>query len=296
MEESGVKLRSVMPPSSSTPMDDGYFLPTIKPHSLEKIRRHNYYAALFSKAMSQKWPQRLYVGLYSGAGKAAIESTNEVVETSALAVLRQEVPFTKCIFVDADARCLDALRARVAALGTQHDVTFILGDVGDSLAEIKAAIPPFSKSKGLLSLCFIDPFGADFKFQVIRELSNYWMDFLITLPLGMDLRRNLTRYLEDPDDRRVAEFIDQENWRDEWRKLGLSKRHFVRFLLERFDEAMTRLGYRGRRLQGAANVRISGMGVFLYALTLYSRHELGETFWRTTLNHADNQLQMDLDS
>ena len=47
-------------------------------------------------------------------------------------------------------------------------------------------------------------------------------------------------------------------------------------------------------LRGAANVKVTGMGVFLYALVLYSRHPLGEEFWQTTLDSADKQLQMKL--
>ena len=174
-------------------VEDGHFLPKIKTHSLEKIRRHNLYAALFAKAMSRKWPQRLYIGLYSGAGKAVVEDTGEIVETSALAVLKQETPFTKYIFVDADERCLDALRARVDALEQKHDVSFVQGDVNNSLDSIIRDIPLFSRENGLISLCFIDPFRADLRFDVIRRLSQFRMDFLIMLPLGYDLRRNLMR-------------------------------------------------------------------------------------------------------
>jgi hypothetical protein len=85
--------------------DDGLYLPEIRPHSLEKIRRHDYYAALFSKAMAKKWPRRAYMGLYAGAGRARVKGTGEIVETSALNVLRQEVPFIDYIFLDKDPRC-----------------------------------------------------------------------------------------------------------------------------------------------------------------------------------------------
>ena len=85
--------------------EDGLHRPEIKAHSLEKIRRHNFYAALFSKAMRKRWANRAYIGLYSGAGRALVKPGGELVETSALAVFRQEVPFTKYIFVDSDSRC-----------------------------------------------------------------------------------------------------------------------------------------------------------------------------------------------
>lgn len=43
---------------------DGLFQHTIKPHSLQKIVRHDFYAGVFSTAMKNKWAQRAYVGLY----------------------------------------------------------------------------------------------------------------------------------------------------------------------------------------------------------------------------------------
>lgn len=48
--------------------DDGFYLPEIGAHSLDKIKRHDYYASIFSKAMAQKWTHRVYLGLYAGAG------------------------------------------------------------------------------------------------------------------------------------------------------------------------------------------------------------------------------------
>ena len=64
--------------------DDGFYTPSIKEHSLRKIRLHNYYVRLFSTAMKKKWPQRAYLGLYSGAGRALVEETGEIVATTAV--------------------------------------------------------------------------------------------------------------------------------------------------------------------------------------------------------------------
>lgn len=181
---------------------NGYYTPEIKRHSLEKIRRHNFYAAIFSKAMRKKWPQRAYIGLYSGPGRAIVDG--EMVETSAMAVIRQEVPFTKYIFVDSDQRCIDALMARIAAVGEGRDVTPICRNVNEAVDDILRALPPFSEKTGLLSLCFVDPFRADLDFEVIRRLARFRMDFLIMLPLGFDIRRNLAQYLRAEEVDRIA--------------------------------------------------------------------------------------------
>lgn len=275
--------------------DDGLYTPWIKQHSLEKIRIHNYYLALFTTAMKDRWPQRAYLGLYSGAGRAHVEATGEIIETTALSALRQRFPFTKYIFVDSDPRCVEALRGRIAALPQEHDVTVIQADVADAVPRIIEAIPTYGPGKGLLSFCFVDPFSAALDFDVIRALGQrYRMDFLILLMLGRDVRTNFQIYFDDPEDTRIASLIDDPNWRDEWRRRGLRRRDLIRFILEKFDAAMRRLGYEAARPSEAHPIRVTGKGVFLYSLLLYSKSKLGKHFWEATRKGTDPQTKLDL--
>jgi three-Cys-motif partner protein len=257
---------------------DGLYEPEIAVHSLGKIRRHNYYAALFSKAMSKKWKNRVYIGLYAGAGRALLRSTHQLVETSAIAVFKQEVPFTKYIFVDEDPRCIVALASRIVRLDETFDVTLIQRNVNDAVDQIVEAIPRYDPQarEGLLGLCFVDPFRIDLDFAVIRHLSRFRLDLLVMLPFGFDLRRNLGRYLEHADNDRLAALLDLPDWRVRWRERNQSHRHFVRFAIDMFDEAMERLAFRRREMRDTVSVNVTGMGVYLYSLALYTRHELGQ--------------------
>ncbi|NIM49322.1 MAG: three-Cys-motif partner protein TcmP [Gemmatimonadales bacterium] len=276
--------------------DDGFHLPLIKAHSLEKIRRHNYYAQMFSTGMKSRWPQRAYLGLYCGAGRARIEGSGEVVETTAMSVCRLRDPFTKYIFVDNDSDCTHALSKRIDALPTKHDVAIIPGDVNQILPEIRSELPAFSRTRGLISFCFVDPFAADLKFETLRALGQYQMDFLILLMLGWDARVNFRRYLENEDETRIADLIDCPDWRQQWRDRRKSgHRSVVHFLLGKFDEAMTRIGYRSAQPAHAHPVMIPSKRVLLYMLVLYSKHELGQRFWEETLTHTDPQLGLVLD-
>ncbi|HEY0304591.1 MAG TPA: hypothetical protein VGC44_06450, partial [Longimicrobiales bacterium] len=146
-----------------------------------------------------------------------------------------------------------------------------------------------AKREGLLGLCFVDPFRMDLDFSVIRALSQYRMDFLVMLPLGFDLRRNLRRYLDENRDDQVGAMIDDRNWRKEWTSRDQSERYFIRFFVDKFDTAMERLGFRRRKIEDTHSVTVTGMGVYLYSLALYTRHELGEQFWKTTLKETDPQ-------
>lgn len=276
--------------------DDPHYLPEIGRHSLEKIRRHNYYAGIFAKAMVRRWTHLVYIGLYAGAGRARIRGTAQIVETSAMAVLKQEVPFTRYILVDSDSRCIEALAARIEGLDRDLDVILIEAPVNEAVPQILDALPRFDPAAGetMLGLCFVDPFRVDLDFAVIRRLARFRMDFLVMLPLGFDLRRNLRRYLQDKEDERVGRMIEAPGWREEWRARGEPDRYFVRFALEKFDEAMERLGFRRREMKDTVSVKVTGMGVYLYSLALYTRHPLGEQFWKTTLKGTRSQTELEL--
>jgi len=272
--------------------DDGLYLPNIKEHSLEKIVRHDYYAELFSTGMKSKWPQRAYLGLYSGAGRARIENTGEIVETTAMSALRLTTPFSKYIFVDENERCTDALTARIRGLPPRFDVSILTGNVNTMVPQIKAALPRYSRGNRLLSFCFVDPFAANLKFATIRKLAEFRMDFLLLLMVGRDARANFRLYFENDESTRIAELIDSPRWRDEYR-LAADK-NVVRFLLGKFDEAMRRIGYRGASHTDYHHVNVTGKGVMQYILVLYSKHELGQKYWSAALTGSTPQIGLDL--
>lgn len=272
--------------------DDGLHTPEIARHSLKKIEIHDYYVALFSAAMKDAWPQRAYLGLYSGAGRARVRGTGQIVETTPMGAIRSVPPFTKYIFVDQDPNCIQALDARIRAVAPDADVSLIQADVRLAVPEIRRAMPTYGPGSGLLSFCFIDPFSAALDFEVIRSLARgYRMDFLVLLMLGVDVRQNLRRYLDDPDDTRIAALIDRPGWREEWRALERPRAHFLRFILERFDDAMVRLGYRSASPDEAHAIRVAGKGVFLYSLVFYSRSPLGQKFWKAARRGTTEQLR-----
>ncbi|HSW29773.1 MAG TPA: three-Cys-motif partner protein TcmP [Longimicrobiales bacterium] len=275
--------------------DDDLYTPPIKGHSVEKIRIHNAYASIFSTAMKDKWPQRAYIGLYSGPGRARIDRSGEIVESTAVSALRLRDPFTKYIFVDHDPRCVDALRARAATVQRGLDVTVIQEDVGRATARLIDAMPDYGPGRGLLSFCFIDPFSAELDFDVIGTLgSRYRMDFLILLMLGRDIRTNFQRYLEDASDTRIARLVDDPKWRDEWLARPRRPRELLPFLHGKFDQAMTRLGYPPSPPGESHSIRVMGKNVFLYSLVFYSKDPLGQRLWKISRKAIAPQYGLEL--
>jgi three-Cys-motif partner protein len=284
-------------PNSDLPFrdleDDRLHLPTVKEHSLEKIVRHNYYAEMFATGMKNMWPQLAYVGLYAGAGRARLDPSGEIIETSAMCALRLPHRFTKYIFVDADPRCTLALSQRIERLPYEPNVSVLTGDANEMLPDIRAALPTFGPGNGLLSLCFVDPFACNIRFSTIRELARFRMDFLLLLMLGRDVRANFRLYFDDLSSTRIADLIDCPDWRNEFQLS--SDRNIVRFLLRKFDRAMRSLGYRAANPADYHRVVVPGKNVMQYMLVLYSKHEMGQQYWKATLGGTSRQTAFDLD-
>ena len=275
--------------------DDGLYTPSIKQHSVRKIRLHNHYVALFSRATKNNWAQRAYLGLYAGAGRAQVEESGDIIETSAISALQVRDPFTKYIFVDSKSECISALEARINAITNDRDVEFIKRDVSEAVPEIIRVMPSYSRARGLLSFCFADPFSAKLDFEVFRRLGGmYKMDFLVLLMLGRDIRTNFQRYFQDHTNTRVGDLIADENWRKEWEERGLQPRHLIWFVLDKFGNAMTKLGYQSMTLDEAEPIRITHGNVLQYYLVLYSKHRLGQKLWRATREGVDPQLGLGL--
>lgn len=242
--------------------------------------------------MSKRWPQTAYIGLYSGAGRARVTKPREIVETTAMGVFRLRHPFTKYIFVDKDPDCIKSLKTRISTVEGNHDVTYLVGDTAVLATQVREALPSYSSTNGLLSFCFVDPFSANLKFDTLRELSRHRMDFLILLMIGRDIRTNLQTYLTDDGSTRIADLIDCPGWREEY--AASKDRNIVRFVLNKFDEAMVRVGYLSGEEHLRHQIAAAGTSVLQYVLVFYSRNGLGQKFWHDIRGVATSQTILDL--
>lgn len=106
---------SASPEDSATGLSlepDGLPVATIGRWSLDKLKRHRYYAGFFTKAMHRKWTQLCYIGLCTGPGRARLKKApRRLIETSAIDVLRLERRFTRGVRKVRDRHLLLALLA-----------------------------------------------------------------------------------------------------------------------------------------------------------------------------------------
>ena len=88
--------------------------------------------------------------------------------------------------------------------------------------------------------------------------------------------------------------IDDPHWRVEWKSRKLQPPDLVPFVYEKFDAAMTRLGYEAANRQLSHQVRIAGKKVLLYGLVLYGRDPLANRLWNAAKIGVDPNYSLGL--
>lgn len=283
---------------------DGLYTPEIKPHSVEKHRIIRLYAAMFSQATKRRWDCRVFLDLFAGAGLAEVtgQKKRAVAETSPLIALNCDPAFDRFIFCDADPRCMDALQERVRRRFPQavDRVKILRGDCNKLVQEILRAMPRYSVSHTVLTLCIVDPFGmSNLKFDTIRQLNARRMDFLVLIPDSMDAARgpNPANYLNSKC-HIIDDFLGDSDWRARWNEwAGHHRREheydtFDQFIIDRFSGAMKALEYNAVDASEMVQVRQVGNRSPLYKLALFSKSDLGKHLYAEAKKSADPQLRL----
>jgi three-Cys-motif partner protein len=267
--------------------DDGLIAPEVGPWAESKYRLISLYDELFATGMKNKWDQRVYIDLYAGAGYSLIRDTVIRLKGSPILALSVAAPFDKYIFCEEQPELLSALTERTRRIAPSVNVAYIGGQCDLRIEQIYAAVPKGSPSQSVLSLCLVDPFNFGLKFETIRRLSSFPIDFLVLLAVGMDANRAYEHYVEGKNPK-LDEALGNVQWRDRWKARPRPRDEFLNFLAEEFALSMASLGYLKIGPSDMKLVR-SDKNVPLYYLALFSRHRTAYKFWDEVLKYSTDQ-------
>lgn len=141
--------------------------------------------------------------------------------------------------------------------------------------------------KGSLSLCFVDPYDFGLKFETLRKISAFRVDFLVLLAVGMDANRAYDHYV-DGGNPKLDEALGNAAWRERWKSRPRGRDEFLNFIAEEFASSMRSLGYlkigpkEMKLVRGENNVP-------LYYLALFSKHRLAYKLWDDVLRYGTDQ-------
>ena len=268
--------------------NDGLICPDVGRWAETKLRLIALYDELFSTGMKNKWEQRVYIDLYAGAGYGHIQGTKNFLKGSPVIALTVSCPFDKYIFCEESKERLDALKARAQRIAPRADVTYIHGKCDTEIGKICAAIPKASSGSKVLSLCLVDPFDFGIKFETLRTLAKFRIDFVVLLAVGMDATRNYDHYVEG-DSPKIDVALGNKEWRERWRAREVRRRDFRKFLASEFSMSMESLRYLRQPTHRMKLVRSDEKNLPLYYIALFSRHQTAYKFWEDVLKYSTDQ-------
>lgn len=274
--------------------DDGLVAPEIGPWGEQKYRLLQGYARVFATSMKRKWDARVYVDLFAGSGRSTVRDTNRILLASPLLALEIPDRFDRYIFCEKDSQRITALEKRVRRDYSNADTRFILGDANEEIRKIAGEIREYGKTKKrFLTFCFADPWKLEnLRFSTIEQLAELYVDFLILIPTGMDATRNVEHVYIRSDNKTLDEFVGTPEWRNAWRNAESRKETFDGFLTNFYATRMERLGYRGHAAEQTQLIRSTEKNLPLYRLAFFSRHELGQQFWKEVKKYVNPQLDL----
>jgi three-Cys-motif partner protein len=272
--------------------DDGLISPEIGAWGEDKYRLVQNYAKMFATSMKGKWDCRVYIDLFSGAGRSKIRDTNKIISASPLLALDIPNKFDRYIFCEQDEKKVIALQERVKREFSEVDTRFIKGDVNQLADKILSEIPQHGQRFKVLSFCFVDPYKiGNIRFQTIKKLSDRFIDFLILIPTGMDAQRNVSSYV-NPTNTTVDNFLGNADWRKDWPTAEKNGEGFGYFIAKYFAKEIAALGYKYGGIDETVLVRSTEKNLPLYHLAFFSRNKLGGKFWTEARKYSNDQLKL----
>ncbi|MBL7129240.1 MAG: three-Cys-motif partner protein TcmP [Ignavibacteria bacterium] len=273
--------------------EDDLYIDDIGEWGESKYRLLGDYCHIFTKSMHDKWDHLVYLDLFSGCGYSKIRNTKKILKGSPLISLSLPNKFTDYIFCEEDEYKYEALYKRINRefkSNKRINIKCIKGNCNKKIDEIIDSMPKYSKSKTVLSLCFVDPYNIEIDFSTIIKLGKFKMDFLILLAFGMDARRNFNYYLKE-NNTRIEELVNYKTWRKKFTEnYNQTNSDFVKFIADEFNARMQEIGY--TEPEEFQSIRSTIKNLPLYHLAFYSKDPLGNKLWKQVKKYHSPQQKL----
>lgn len=262
---------------------DGLRIRCVGSWAYQKVFHLYQYFGIFAGGMKNKWGLN-YVEICSGPGRCVFKETGEEVDGSALAIVGHEYfqHVAEAIFVDNDPQAVEILNHRLAKANVSDHARAVVGDYTDvdGLVELLQSLP-----SGNLNLVFVDPTDCSVPFAALEAIISHlkYVDFIINVPVHMDVGRNLSRATLDSGYQK-----SREKYARAIGDASFFSRDDVKEMAARRDSAGLRAAFRDAYLAGlhaCGHTHTAERTIYdnsnhpLYELLFASRDAKGLEFW-----------------
>lgn len=259
----------------------------------KKIYHLVQYFGIFSKGMHRIWPSLNYIEICSGPGRCITRNNGQEINGTALSVLKDDgmVHIDKAIFIDYNSKTVDILNQRITNASLGSKAKAICGDF-TNLAQIRSILSSLNQG---LNLVLVDPTECNVPFSTLhviaKELND--VDFIVNVPIGTDLKRNLRNsILKDNHLRsrnKYSRFLGDDTFLDSATIVDMARNdpsedRLLRCFMGAYEQAWKRLGYTFLDYKSVEHY---------YKLMFASKHPTGLKFWQSANKYdPDGQTRM----
>jgi three-Cys-motif partner protein len=134
----------------------------------------------------------VYIDAFSGPGVNISRSTGKMVKGSPLNALLTEPPFCEYYLIDKDGDKIEKLRGVIESYPNKDRAHILVGDSNDIL--LNEILPTITWNCYRRALCFLDPYGMQVSWQVVKMAGQLGtVDLMINMPI-MAISRNALRH------------------------------------------------------------------------------------------------------
>ena len=284
------------------PVDDGLHMSEWGFWARDKLDILARYIKSSAKAMASPkmhWRRRYYIDLLAGPGKSYVrQQPSNIFLGSPLIALTDETGFTDYIFVEENAKSVEALTTRCTAAKNLPgvNVRILLGDcnvlIDDIVDEINSVDqPPFSKTDwNSLGLAFLDPEGLELNWETVLKLASLKrVDLLINFSTGGLKRTALPALKTKAGEAQADKFFGDLDWRNI--PLQTSGRMPVNEWIEFYQERLSS-NTNPPYLWGTSKSVRNSKGVEMYRLLFASKSDLGIELWEDAWSKGPSQPRL----
>lgn len=242
---------------------------------------------IFNTGMQKHWGRRYYVDPFAGPGLCRVKESVTEIDGSPMLAAKSRIKFTDYFFGDENPECLTALEQRISklALPKEADIRYYGNSADTAISRMLKELPPARRSLGL---AVFDPWGWDFAFETIADLSEARrIDLVINFPIGY-IKRNWEKELPQLD-----KFMNGTAYKKPFLAAMRGEapgEKAARILLDAYTNELHNIGYPYVK----DNVVVdNSKHTTLYCLLFASKNSRGADFWdKVTQRKQSGQLRM----
>jgi three-Cys-motif partner protein len=246
---------------------------------LEIIKR---YGVEYSKILTAKGFDHVYIDAFAGGGHHIAKGTNELVLGSPLNALAIKPPFKEIFLIDLEPAKTSRLRE---VIGDRKDVHILEGDCNTLLLE--TVFPKVRYEKYRRGLCVLDPYGLHLNWKVIETAGkSRAIEIFLNFPIA-DINRNVlwndSARVSPEQAARLTAFWGDESWREiayssEGELFGYRHKEPIEVVAEAFRNRLQQVA--GFEFVPQPLPMRSSRGAIVYYLYFASPNETGDRIVR----------------